>query len=182
VESGALAEAEQALREAEAIYRKLFHASNIQLGDNLRLQAQTLYLGARFGEAGARINAALEIYRAAASPAYVNYPTALTIQGLIYDRSGRQADAEKLLREAVRLRAENVAESHFLHATAKGALGEFLARQRRFEEAEALLLASHESLKRSQDPQSPRLTLARQRLVALYQEWGKPKQGAAYRD
>ena len=40
IEKGAFAEAEENLRAAETIYRKLYNAANIQLGDNLRLQAQ----------------------------------------------------------------------------------------------------------------------------------------------
>ena len=40
IEKGVFAEAEENLRAAETIYRKLFDAANMQLGDNLRLQAQ----------------------------------------------------------------------------------------------------------------------------------------------
>ena len=179
-ESGELAEAEQTLHEAERIYRKVFQSSNMQLGDNLRLQAHALYLERLFAEADARISATLEIYRAAAGPGYVNYPTALMVQGLIWDQLGRTAEAEKLLREAVRLRSESVPESHFLRATANGALGEFLSAHQRFAEAEPLLLASYESLKKSQAPESPRLKFALQRLVALYGAWGRPEEAARY--
>ena len=42
IEKGAFAEAEENLRAAETIYRKLYNAANMQLGDNLRLQAQAL--------------------------------------------------------------------------------------------------------------------------------------------
>ncbi|MDQ3198056.1 MAG: tetratricopeptide repeat protein [Verrucomicrobiota bacterium] len=151
----------------------------MQLGDTLRLQAQTLYLQKRYPAAEAIIKATLEIYRAGAGPTYVNYPTALVIQGLIYGQTGRTAEAEKLLREAVQLRREQVDPSHFLHATATGALGEFLTAQNRFAEAEPLLLASYESFRKSQSPESPRIRLARQRLVVLYENWGKPGDATA---
>ena len=179
-ESGEPGEAERILLEAERIYRKVFQSSNMQLGDNLRLQAHALYLERRFAEADAKINATLEIYRAAAGPRYVNYPTALVVQGLIWDQLGRAGEAEKLLREAVRLRSESVPESHFLRATATGALGEFLSAHQRFAEAEPLLLASYESLKKSQAPESPRLEFALQRLAALYGAWGRPEEAARY--
>ena len=133
-------------------------------------------------EAEAKINATLEIYRAASSPQYVNYPTALMVQGMIYSQTGRTAEAEKLLREAVRIRAENVPETHFLRATANGALGEFLTAQARFPEAESFLLASYESLKKSQAENSPRTRLALQRLVALYDNWGKADVADGYRN
>ena len=103
------------------------------------------------------------------------------VQGLIYSQTGRADEAEKLLREAVRIRTENMPETHFLRATANGALGELLTAQKRFPEAEPFLLRSHESLKRSQTANSPRTRLALQRLVNLYEAWNKPDQAAPYR-
>jgi serine/threonine-protein kinase len=181
IEKGAPAEAEENLRAAERIYRKLYSASNMQLGDNLRLQAQALLALRQYAEAEAKINATLEIYRAASSPQYVNYPTALMVQGMIYSQTGKITEAEKLLREAVRIRGENVPETHFLRATANGALGEFLTTQARFVEAEPFLLGSYESLKKSQAENSPRTKLALQRLANLYEAWNKPEQAASYR-
>ncbi len=182
IEKGAPAEAEENLRAAETIYRKLYSAANIQLGDNLRLQAQAFLALRQYPEAEAKINATLEIYRAASSSQYVNYPTALMVQGMIYSQTGRTAEAEKLLREAVRIRAENVPETHFLRATANGALGEFLTTQARFPEAEGFLLASYRSLEKSQAENSPRTQLALRRLVSLYENWGRPDTASAYRD
>jgi serine/threonine-protein kinase len=181
IEKGAFAEAEENLRAAETVYRKLYSAANMQLGDNLRLQAQAFLALRQYTEAEAKINATLEIYRAASGPQYVNYPTALMVQGVIYSQTGRTAEAEKLLREAVRIRVENVPETHFLRATANGALGEFLTTQARFPEAEAFLLASYQSLKKSQAANSPRTRLALQRLANLYEAWNKPDQAAPYR-
>ncbi len=181
MEKGDLAEAEKNLREAETVYRKLYDRSNMQLGDNLRLQAQAFYLQQQYAEAEARINETLEIYRSATSPQYINYATALVVQGLIYSQTGRPTEAEKLLREAVQLRATNMPETHFLRATANGALGEFLTAQKRFPEAEPLLLASYESLRKSQATNSPRTKLALERLASLYQAWNKPEKATPYR-
>jgi serine/threonine protein kinase len=181
IEKGAFAEAEENLRAAETVYRKLYSAANMQLGDNLRLQAQACLALRQYPEAEAKINTTLEIYRAASGPQYVNYPTALMVQGVIYSQTGRTAEAEKLLREAVRIRAENVPETHFLRATANGALGEFLTTQAHFPEAESFLLASYESLKKSQAENSPRTRLALQRLANLYEAWNKPDRAAPYR-
>jgi tetratricopeptide (TPR) repeat protein len=153
----------------------------MQLGDNLRLQAQAFLALRQYPEAEARINATLEIYRAASGPQYVNYPTALMVQGMILSQTGRTAEAETLLREGVRIRAENVPETHFLRATASGALGEFLTTQNRFSEAESFLLASYESLRKSQAENSPRTRLALERLAVLYENWGKIDAAHEYR-
>jgi serine/threonine-protein kinase len=180
MEQGKNAEAEENLVEAEGIYRKLYNPSYLPLGDNLRLQAQALCSEHRYAEAETKINETLKIYRATTSQQYINYATALMIQGLIGSQTGKTEEAEKLLREAARIRSENLPETHFLRATANGALGEFLTAQRNFTEAEPLLLNSYDSLKISQGANSPRTRVALQRLVALYQNWGRPDAAREY--
>ncbi len=178
---GEFAEAEASLRESEVIYRKIYDPAYMPLGDNLRNQAQALASLRQYPEAEAKIDECLEIYRKTSNPQYINYATAIMIQGMIYSQTNRTAEAEKLLREAVWLRAENMPETHFLRAAANGELGEFLTAQKRFAEAAPLLLASYESLKRSQNPKSPRIRSALQRLVMLYENWGKADAAAEFR-
>jgi serine/threonine-protein kinase len=180
LENGQTGESLKNLHEGEAIYRKLFNAASLQLGDNLRLQAQAFLAQGNYSAAETGISETLKIYRAATSPQFINYATALMVQGMIYSQTARTEEAEKLLREAVRIRAENVPETHFLRATANGALGEFLTAQKRFAEAESFLLASHQSLKNSQAANSPRIRLALKRLANLYAAWNKPDQAAPY--
>ena len=178
---GELAEAEENLREAEALYRKQFDRDYLPLGDNLRIQAQTLYLDHRYAEAEAKISECLEIYRKNTGPAYINYATAVMIQGMIYEQTGRTEEAEKLLREAVQLRSQYSPQGHFMRAVAEGELGQFLSTHKRFDEAEPLLLSSYESLKNSQAPNSPRVRTAHEHLVALYENWGRLDTAAEYR-
>ena len=70
IENAAFAEAAENLRAAEAIYRKVYSAANMQLGDNLRLQAQAFLGYGNTPRPKSSINAALEIYRVASSPQY----------------------------------------------------------------------------------------------------------------
>ena len=181
LENGQTEESLENLRAAEGIYRKVYSAANLQLGDNLRLQALALFLKGEKTDAESRIDQTLQIYRASTSQQFINYATALMVQGMIYSQTGRIDEAEKLLREAVRIRTENMPETHFLRATASGALGEFLTMQSRFPEAEPPLLASFESLQKSQAANSPRTRRACQRLAALYGAWNKPDQALRYR-
>lgn len=94
LENGRTGESLENLREAEAIYRKLYSDANLQLGDNLRLQAHAFFSEGKYSEAEARINETLKIYRAATSQQFINYATALMVQGLIYSQTGRTAEAE----------------------------------------------------------------------------------------
>lgn len=180
MEKNNLTEAEASLREAEALYRKLFSPNLVATYDNLRLQAQTLYLQGKLPEAEALINQVLENYRQNSNPRYINFATALTIKGLILTRSGRADEAERNLREALALREENLPNSHFMTALTKGALGECLTTEKKYAEAESLLMASYESLQLSQAGDNPRLSLAKRRLLELYTAWGKPEMVARY--
>jgi tetratricopeptide (TPR) repeat protein len=181
MEKGDLNAADSNLREAEAVYRKLYSPNFIGLHDNLRLQAQVLYLAGKYEEANTRISEVLENYRQNSNPKYISFGTALTIQGLILNKLGRGDEAEKVLREAVKLREENLPAKHFMTALSKGALGEVLSTQKRFAEAEPLLVGSYQDLKQSQAPSSPRTRTALLRLVTLYEQWGKPDAADAYR-
>ncbi|PYX12871.1 MAG: tetratricopeptide repeat protein, partial [Acidobacteria bacterium] len=62
------------------------------------------------------------------------------------------------------------------------ALGECLTIEKRYNEAEPLLLESYESLKSSQGANNPRTQLALQRLITLYENWGKLDRARAYRE
>jgi tetratricopeptide (TPR) repeat protein len=145
------------------------------------MEAQLLCEKEEYAEAEAKIDECLKIYRATIPASYINYATAVMIQGMIYGQTGRLAEAEKLLREAVQLRAQYSPNGHFLRAVAENELGQFLAGQKRFDEAQALMLPSYESLKNSQAPDSPRVRTALERLVSLYENWGRSGEASKYK-
>ncbi|MET0650798.1 MAG: protein kinase [Pyrinomonadaceae bacterium] len=181
MEQSDLAGAEAILREAEALYRKHYSPNFIPIYDNLRLQAQTLYLQGRLPEAEALIDRVLENYRQNSNPRYISFATALTVKGQMLNKGGRPDEAERLLREALALREANLPQDHFMTALTRGALGECLAAQKKFAEAEPLLLASYESLTLSQAGDNPRTSLAKRRLLELYAAWGKSEMLTRYR-
>ncbi|MFL6334767.1 MAG: protein kinase domain-containing protein [Pyrinomonadaceae bacterium] len=163
------------LREGEALYHKLFSPNFIPTHDNLRLQAQALYLQGLLPEAEKTIDKVLDNYRQNSNPRYINFATALTVKGLILNKGRRTAEAEKILREALKLREENLPKGHFMTALTEGALGECLTAQQKYTDAEPLLLASYDSLVHSQEGDNPRISLAKRRLCELYTASGKPK-------
>lgn len=181
MEKGDQGGADASLREAEGMYRKIYGPNYIAIFDNLRLQAQVAYLAGRYADADKKIELVLQNYRRNSNPKYISFATALTVRGLILNRLGQSAAAEAALREAVELRAANLPADHFMTALTKGALGECLTTQKRFDEAEPFLLESFTSLERSQGADNPRTRLAVQRLVALYEKWGKPRAADGWR-
>jgi len=176
------AEADANLHEAEAIQRKFLNSSSLWLGDNLRNQAISSYQQGRYAESLSKVTEALKIYGDSFGPYYDNYPTALIIQGLILAKTGQPKEGETILREAVKIRTDLLPKGHYWVALANSALGECLTIEKRYNEAEPLLLASYESLKSSQGASNPRTQIALQRLITLYEKWGRLDAASAYRD
>jgi serine/threonine protein kinase len=181
-EKGDYAEADVNLHEAEAIFRKILAPSNLWSGDNLRNQAISYYQQGRYAESLSKVTETLKIYRESFGTYYDHYPTALMIQGLILAKTGQPKEGETILREAVKIRTDLLPKGHYWVALANSALGECLTIEKRYNEAEPLLLASYESLKSSQGASNPRTQIALQRLVTLYEKWGRLDAASAYRD
>jgi len=72
-------------------------------------------------------------------------------------------------------RAES-AEGAFLTALARSALCECLTIQKRFAEAERLPLESYHLIKKSKGAGNPPTQIARQRLAALYEAYGRSEE------
>jgi serine/threonine protein kinase len=181
-EKGDYAEADANLRGAEIILRKFFQTSNLWLGDNLRNQAISFYEQGRYSEALSKVDETLQIYLEKFGPHYDNYPTALIAKGLILAKTKRPGEGEEILRDAVHIRIASLPKEHYWVALANSALGECLAMQQRYNEAEPLLIASYESLRNSQGSANPRTRIALRRIVALYENWGKSDAAREYRN
>jgi tetratricopeptide (TPR) repeat protein len=180
-EKGDYAEADANLHEAEAIFRKLLVPSHLWSGDNLRNQAISYYQQGRYAESLSKVTETLKIYRESFGSSYDNYPTALIINGLILAKTGQAKEGEKILREALRIRLESLPKSHFWVALAQGALGECLATQRRFSEADPLLVDSYNNLAQKLGARDPRTRAALKRLIAFYDSCAKPEEAARLR-
>ena len=101
--------------------------------------------------------------------------------GLILNKTGRAAQAEPILRQALAIREKNLPKGHWQVAFTKGALGESLTQQQKYTEAEPLLIESYNDLKASQGEKNQRTDEARGWLVELYDAWEKPEMAARYR-
>jgi serine/threonine-protein kinase len=96
------------------------------------------------------------------------------------NRLGQAKRAEALLREAVERLGRT--ERAFDLAALKSALGESLTAQRRYAEAEPLLLEAHEAQQSRVLPGQFDLAETRRRLAELYTAWGRPDLAAQYRE
>ncbi len=70
---------------------------------------------------------------------------------------------------------------HWMIASSESVLGACLTAERRYPEAEALLLRAHAGLESSRGPDHDRTVEARKRLTDLYEAWGRPRASEAWR-
>jgi tetratricopeptide (TPR) repeat protein len=92
----------------------------------------------------------------------------------------RCAEAEPLLRECLKFR-EEIEPHDWTTFNTKSMLGGSLTGQKKYDEAEPLLLAGYEGMKQRAGTYRPRLTEAIERLVQLYDAWGQPEKAAEWR-
>jgi hypothetical protein len=90
-------------------------------------------------------------------------------------------EGEPYLREGLAIRKKILPQGDVSISSAVSALGECLTAQKRYDEAEPLLLKSYEELKAKSGDQDKRTAEARQRLATLYKDWSKPEQAAQFR-
>ena len=105
--------------------------------------------------------------------------------GECYLRQGQSAPAEPLLREALPVLEEKEPEQSGTFV-AQSLLGASLVGQQQYATAEPILLNAFERLKK-RDEQKPSPSRAKplreagERMVQLYEAWGKPGQAAEWR-
>jgi serine/threonine-protein kinase len=179
--SGEYDKAEPLFRDAHAVYLQLY-------GENNVLTLQMKYALARlslergdYKSAKRETAEAIRLFRQMPVRHDANLANGLALMGDIEKRSGRRASAESYLREAFKLHSRAYSGNDYALNVIKGDLGAFLTEQKRYREAEPLLIESYETLKPRQVARSYRLEQARRRLATLYERWNRPDLAARYR-
>jgi hypothetical protein len=119
------------------------------------------------------------------NPNSPSHASALAVRGALLLADNKPADAELALRECLTIRQKNQAEDWTTFETSS-MLGEALAAQQKYADAEPLLVAGYEGMKRRQAAipaqDKPRLTKALKRLVMYYEVRGMNAEAARWRD
>ena len=89
-------------------------------------------------------------------------------------RSGRAEEAEPLLRECLETRERTLPAADWLIGSARSGLGECLLAQKKYDEAELLLLSGYETLKNDSQCPPKELERARDRVARFYEAVGRP--------
>jgi tetratricopeptide (TPR) repeat protein len=176
------------LAEAEPLFRQNLDALRRRLGPDhpdtllsLNYLASVLQDQGKRAEAEGLVREALTRARAKLPAGHPTLTESLTQLGAILTDSGRAGEAEPLLREALEQRRKGLPAGQPKTALMESLLGACLAAQQKYAEAEPLLLTGYQVLVK--DPGTPEAERqkARQRLVQLYEAWGKPSEAARWR-
>ena len=101
--------------------------------------------------------------------------------GEILTGKGINNEADTLLRKGLNMLLDKRPDAHVDIANAKGLLGLNLAAEKKYQDAEPLLLESFDSLKKETGPDDSLTIKAADRLVKLYSEWGRMTEAMKYK-
>jgi serine/threonine protein kinase/tetratricopeptide (TPR) repeat protein len=155
-------------------------------GDSLRRVGQCYVKLREYRKADQTIRPIIEDLRRSGHTNGRNMANALSILGQCLLADGQPAVAESLLREAL-LIFEKLEPGRSSTLMVQSLLSGSLLAQRKFADAEPLLLQSYEGLTRQAPPAPSTARVAAlnetiQRLVQLYEAWGKPDEAAKWRE
>ena len=173
--------AQSAIDSAQAIYRAKVPAFHSGSPDLIFQQAQLDWKRARNSQADSLFRQTLDIDRADGAPARLRTADHLLGYAGFLAATGAPSRAEPLAREAVAIRERDLPAGFWTIDTAKSSLGGVLTALGRYSDAEPLLVAAYGNLDRKLGLRAPDSQSARDRLVRLYEAWGKPRQAQSYR-
>ena len=183
LEASKPSEAEPLFRQALEGYRKMegHEALTLDLTKDL---ASLLDRTGRSALAEPLFRDALEQARVRFGPANPHTASIMASWGLSLLQQGKWTEAEPVLRGCLAIR-EKVQPNEWTTFNTRSLLGGSLLGQKKYAEAEPLIVAGYEGMKAREakipPPGKPGFTEAAQRVVRLYQAWGKKEKAAEWR-
>jgi len=174
-----LGEAEPLQREALALHQKLLARDHPDVLTSQINLAHLLILKEELAEAEMLLMDTLERQRRILPVEHPGLGVTLILLGAARIKLDRPTEAEPALRECLDIRQKYL-PGHWLVGNTQSVLGECLAAQRRFDEAEQLLLDGYQAM--SVQPAPPRRKReAVERIVRLYDEWRRTEEVERWR-
>jgi len=174
-------EAEDVLQQSLAIQERVYGPMHNRVALALNELGNVELKRGELDEAEARFRRAVDSYRAVNGDRHYSVAIALSNLGGVYLERKQYARAEELLREVIARMTEALSADHLNTGVAQLRLGRALLRERRYGDAETHLLAGYEIIGKQTAPSISWLQTARQDLVTLYEESGRPEKAARFR-
>jgi len=175
-------EAEPFIREGLALRRKVLGDAHPDTAASFLRVADLLYAEGDYTGAEKAARESIAVYgRALAHPTEGLFSSSPRMRlGLILNKTGRSREGETYIRQSLAIRTHLLTPGNQLIGAVQGALGECLTTQKRYAEAEPLLLESYRIFKSTAGQQDPHTMEAQQRLKTLYEAWRKPEKAVSY--
>ena len=175
-----LTEAGAVLTEALAIYERAYGVSHPRIASAVGELGHLAVKQGRFRDAEAFYTRQRDIYRELLDPTHYLHAVASSNFAVLNLERGDLAAAEMLFREALAQYRRALPADHPTTATIQVRLGGVLVQEKRFAEAQGLILAGHAVLVKA-TPDLKWLAAARKDLVAIYEALGQPDRAARFR-
>jgi serine/threonine protein kinase/tetratricopeptide (TPR) repeat protein len=178
---GQLEEAEQLLRSVLDLARRRYSPEHPHTLHLQHLLTRVLFEQGRYPEARDLGTKTLKKRRETLTPGHENIGRSLLVLGAIGVESKQPGEAEAHLREAVKLFRDCCAAKTDLVGEAEFWLGACLARLKRHDDAEPLLLAGYDKIGSARGISPKQKERALGYIVGLYESWNKPDRAAQWR-
>ena len=178
--AGTYEEAEALHREALAMRRRIVGNEHKSVAISLNYLALVRRALGDNTEAERCFREALDICRTMGDDAGLHVESLDNLTSLLQE-AGRFAEAEPLLRECLEILRASLPDDHLSILNTKSILGSTLAALGRRDEAEPLLLESYTGIRSAEREHGDWERAACQRIIDLYESWGKGEQAAEYR-
>jgi tetratricopeptide (TPR) repeat protein len=173
--------AEALFRESLAMNRKLFGEVHPEVSANLSNLGLVARDSGDYAKANALFAQVVAIDRQTLGPDHLIVAGSLDYWGESLRLGGDARRAEEVLRESLAIRVKALPRGHWMIAATQTLIARALVDQRRFAEAERLLLEAYPIVEVRFGPGHRRVTAVVERVVALYDAWGKPDKASEWR-
>jgi eukaryotic-like serine/threonine-protein kinase len=181
-DTGQYADAQPLYHRAIAIYEKALPANHPDLAYPLRNLGNLHRARAEYAEALKFYERSLEIRIRAFGREHLTVAQSLESVGATKLLLGDTSGAEPLLSEALVVARKTLPPDHMTVGDSAAGVGWCHVEAKRFAEAEPLLLEAYRILVARRGAANAYTQTTRERLITLYERWGKPEQAAQYRN
>jgi tetratricopeptide (TPR) repeat protein len=181
-EQGNSDEAERLFRESLEIEREVLGPDHEEVGNVLLWIAHLKQSTGDLADAAGLMLEANEIYRRELGEDHERVANVYHNLAVVRREMGQLEIAVSLFRQAEAIREEKLGPDHWLTAVTRGSMGACLIRMDRYEQAEPLLTESFGILRESLGPDHSSTRWTAERLVELYERWGRPDDAGRYEE
>ena len=180
-EKGDFSAADSLLRQALDLFRN-------RLGENHPYVAKSFYYLAdlmqdqgNFAGAESLFRQSLELYQRLLPKGHLNIARTQIGLGRLLTDMGNPEAGVTLLQDGLEARRHKLPKDHWQNAEAQSALGGCLVALAQYERAESLLLHGYEVLKTQQGRRNQLVQKTLNRIIELYEAWGRSDKASPYR-